>query len=81
MLNEVLSLLFDSHINEEIGKEATVEFAKKLIAIGDSYDCNHGEILEGFSERLNLCCRCLKTADNLENGLCSACTQILSNGC
>jgi len=73
MLNEVLNVFFDLKMNEKVGKEVTVEFAKRLVELGDSHDCNPGEILEGFDKKIRLCYICLKESDELENGLCPSC--------
>jgi hypothetical protein len=73
LLNEVLDSFFDLKLNEEVGKEATVEFVKRLVKIGHSYDCNPGEVLEGFDKIIHLCYSCLKQSDDLEDGLCPSC--------
>ena len=74
ILNEVLEAFVEMKIDEKIGKEATLEFVKRIIQIGDDHDGNPGEVLDGL-ERLGLCYSCLRESATLHSGLCPDCNS------
>ncbi|ADG05611.1 MULTISPECIES: hypothetical protein [Kyrpidia] len=73
MLNEVLRIFLDLKISENIGEARTREFAKRLVELGDGYDCNPGEILEGLDKEIGICYFCLNESNDLQDGLCPSC--------
>ena len=75
MLNNVLTILQDDHdFFSKIGKEEAYLFVKKIIKVGNRYDCNSGEILEDIGLKLGVCYGCIKQADLNEDGYCGDCS-------
>lgn len=74
MLNDIIKMLDDEQVLETIGLQKSQQVIAKLIHIASrEYDCNSGEILEGHTDRLNLCYCCLAITTDLESGLCQSC--------
>ena len=74
MLNDIIKMLDDKQVLETIGLEKSQQVIAKLVRIATrQYDCNAGEILEGHTDRLNLCYCCLAISTDLESGLCRNC--------
>ena len=74
MLNDTLRAFFDLKIDEKVGHDTTIEFAKRLLKISDYHDCNIGEILDGLNHKLPLCYYCTEESDSLNDEyLCPKC--------
>lgn len=73
MLHRVLVLLDRMGIAEKMEKEERNEFIKNIIKIGNSEDCNPGEILDEIGEKYGICYGCLEEATDFEDGLCPTC--------
>jgi hypothetical protein len=73
MLNDVLQIVKKMGIYDTIGEEKFREFVFSLLKLGTTYDCNNGEILEGFCEELGLCSCCLAETKDIDDGLCKDC--------
>lgn len=74
MLNEILVLMEKEQIFELLGKAGTQKFIKEMIQIScRSYDCNAGEILDGLTDRFELCYCCQSATVDLIDGLCREC--------
>ena len=75
LLNETLIALDQLNVFGLIGIEKTQQFFEDLKRIASYWDCNSNEILEGLSEKLNICYSCFSYDENLDNGLCSSCSH------
>lgn len=73
MLNYALEIVKEMGISELIGKEKYRELALQFVKLGNGYDCNSGEILEGIGEELGLCYCCLEDSNDIDDGLCIDC--------
>lgn len=74
MLNDILKLMDDEQVFNLLGKEETQKFIRKMLQIScRSYDCNAGEILDGLTDRFELCYSCQAATGDLSDGLCRAC--------
>lgn len=74
MLNNVLEILSREQVFSTLEKTTTQKLIREIVTMASrQYDCNPGEILEGQSQKFNLCYYCLTDADNLQNGLCEKC--------
>jgi hypothetical protein len=74
MLNDIIKMLDEEQVLKTIGLPKTQQVITKLVGIASrEYDCNSGEILDGHTDRLQLCYCCLKNTTDLESGLCSTC--------
>lgn len=74
MLNDIIHLLNDEQVLDTIGLQKSQQVITKMVRIASKkYDCNAGEILDGHTERLNLCYYCLASATDIESGLCLKC--------
>lgn len=75
-LNEILDLLDREKVFDFWGKEKTRNLLKEMVNLARrKYDCNSGEILEGYTERFGICYGCLSLTDNLNQGLCHTCSE------
>ncbi len=74
LLNDVISKLDEKGVFEFLGNEETHKFLKEIVDLAQRiYDCNSGEILEGYTSRFQICYICLERSENLYNGLCAKC--------
>ena len=80
LLNEVIEILDEAKVFDLLGQERSQELILKILhhALRD-YDCNAGEILEGYEARFGICHYCKSPAEEIQHGLCSACRKAL--GC
>lgn len=73
MLNDVLSMLEKRGILENIGMEGAQKLIIDVVELGDRYDCNPGEILEGFDDNYRICMHCLEVKEKVRDGCCKDC--------
>jgi hypothetical protein len=74
MLNSVIEMLNQKQFFQFIGHEESQRFVLDLVNMATrQYDCNSGEILDGFCEQFGICYCCLATTSTLNNGLCPDC--------
>jgi hypothetical protein len=74
MLNEILELMDQTQIFNLLGQEKTQTFIRDMLKIScRNYDCNAGEILDGLTDRFEICYCCRKSTRDLNQGLCSEC--------
>jgi hypothetical protein len=74
MLNEIIGLLDHKQVFDFLGLEKSQEFLREMIHLATrEYDCNAGEILEGYTNRFQLCYCCSSATTDLEEGLCPKC--------
>lgn len=75
-LNEILGLLDTEKVFDFWGREKTRNLLKEMVDLAQrKYDCNSGEILEGYAERFGICYGCLSLVDELQEGLCQSCYE------
>jgi hypothetical protein len=56
MLNEVIEILDRHQVFAGIEKTTTQTLIKEILLMAtNKYDCNQGEILEGYAQQFNLC--------------------------
>ena len=74
MLNQVITILDRQQVFSGMDKETTQKLIKEIAQMASfEYDCNAGEILEGHSQRFNLCGYCLSDISNSADGCCATC--------
>jgi hypothetical protein len=74
MLNAVIEMLDRRKFFQSVGHEESQRFVLDVVQMAtQQYDCNSGEILEGFCEQFGLCYCCLATTSTLTDGLCPDC--------
>ena len=77
IINNILCTLETQGVFDLLGQEKTLRFLHEIREIGAYYDCNADEILDEVGEKLKLCWKCWNYVDNLEDGVCSACSESL----
>jgi hypothetical protein len=78
MLNAVLSLLKDKYdLLNNMPQDKLVALLTDVIAIGDRYDCNEGEILHKLGQDLKFCYYCMKHQEDFppNSDICTSCDQ------
>jgi hypothetical protein len=74
MLNEILNLLNQEKAFASFDQSKKQSIIREIIKIATTeYDCNSGEILESLTDEFEMCYCCLKSSNNLEDGLCENC--------
>jgi len=74
MLNKVIEILDRHQVFAGIEKTTTQTLIKEILEMAtNKYDCNQGEILEGYAQQFNLCYSCLADDADLDDGLCVTC--------
>ena len=75
-LNAVLILLDAYGFFDKLDKTEILSFIKSIDCIGEEYDCNSGEILEGIGKKLGICYYCMEFADQIDDsGICTNCDK------
>ena len=76
ILNEVLKEMNNMGLLDEIGEEKTKELIKKLIKIGNDFDCENGDIVKDLEAIAKVCYCCNNIVDELnEYGCCEKCAD------
>ena len=76
MLNQVIEILDRHEMFSGIETTTAQTAIKEIIEMAtNKYDCNRGEILEGYAQQFNLCYSCLADDANLDDGLCATCLK------
>jgi hypothetical protein len=76
MLNNVIGVMAEAKVFELLGREKSRKMIVEIVKMASNeYDCNHGEILEGHTDHLQLCYYCLSAATNLSDGICDKCDE------
>jgi hypothetical protein len=76
MLNQVIEILDRHEMFSGIETTTAQTAIKEIIEMAtNKYDCNRGEILEGYAQQFNLCSYCLADNDNPEDELCPTCRE------
>ena len=76
MLNDVIEILDRNQVFSAMEKPTAQMMIKEIIKMAtNKYDCNQGEILDGYAQQFNLCYSCLADTTNLEDGLCAVCLE------
>lgn len=78
MLNDVLKRLEASTVFESLGREQAQRLVVDIVKISLEYDCRGYEVLEGIGQRLGVCDSCLKPAEELRDGVCVECSELLA---
>jgi hypothetical protein len=76
LLNDVIGVMNEAQVFSLLGPEVSQQIMLEIInkAI-QTYDCNPGEILEGYAAQFGLCACCLATTTELEDELCPECFE------
>jgi hypothetical protein len=73
LLNEIIALLDREQVFQLLGQENGQRLITDIVVLATKkYDCNAGEILEGY-EAFGICYSCLSPNDDLQDGLCPKC--------
>jgi hypothetical protein len=73
MLHDVLDLLTDAGVWERMTRTASQKLVLDILDLAcRRYDCNGGEILDGYEE-FGICYSCRKPVETLYDGLCLRC--------
>ena len=75
MLGEVLCTLKEMGITNNMEIKEKRELARKMIKIGNRYDCNDGEILEDIADEFGICAYCQKDTVEFKKDFCHTCYQ------
>jgi hypothetical protein len=79
LLNEVIEILDKAKVFDLLGKERSQDLILEITRRARrDYDCNAGEILEGYEARLGICHRCTSPAEKIRRGLCPTCRKATS---
>lgn len=74
LLNDLIAKLDEKGVFDFLGKENTYAFLKEMVQLAEwKYDCNSGEILDGYTSRFEICNCCLESSAELQDGLCPQC--------
>ncbi|TSJ81474.1 MAG: hypothetical protein NMK33_03195 [Candidatus Cardinium sp.] len=76
-LNDVLILLDSYQFFETLEKEKILSLIKGIQKIGEEYDSNNGEILDGIGKKLGICYYYIEFADQMDDyGICTKCNGL-----
>jgi hypothetical protein len=76
MLNDAIGILNRYQVFSEMEKTTQQMMIKEIVEMARmDYDCNSGEILDGYAHQFNLCYCCLSQTNDLEGQLCAKCRR------
>ena len=73
LMNDVMIRLEAQSFFANIGKERTLSFVRKALALSRYHDGNPGEALAGVGQRLGICYYCWDRGHDLRQGICGDC--------
>ena len=75
MLNRVLRTLEGESVFEYLGRERTQNLTLNFLRLAEKYDCVAAEVLEGIGQRIGVCHRCERAADDFVDDGCRECHE------